>query len=43
MGFGHERRTALLAVDDEADFVGVGVQAVQYGKIALARHTERHG
>jgi hypothetical protein len=42
LGFGHEGRPTLLPAGDEADAFAVLVEAVQYGEVALARHTE-HG
>jgi hypothetical protein len=39
---GHERGAALLPAGDEADPVGVLVEAVEHGQKAFARHAE-HG
>ena len=37
---GHEGRSAFLPVDDEADAVAQGMEAVEHGQKAFARHAE---
>ena len=41
MGFGHESRAALLAVDDELDLSPVQMKTIQHRQVTLARHTKR--
>ena len=43
MGLGHEGRTPLLPVDDEADAVPAGMEPVKDRKVAFAGHAESVG